>query len=281
MAVPDKKMLDILSPFMMRAVLIPSRQLGKSYAYGGTVAKNVPKIESAGVRLGEVTAWRLWRIDGYHLKSIARDVTWLPGVPMTGDPKPTNTAGIYAFRDPADAYREMDHYNSDHYNSNTPPMVLGTVKLWGRYVEHERGYRAEFARITSLVASSRWTQIDLGALRSLYLGRRCPPGLTPVVDQEGGVVGVTSLRSSQPPDSRWDSWSGRYVEKSLPPVTVCEPTRVITSYAYLEAAHRAYPKNMTTSYQYHHWRGGALLLEPGQDPTWLPGWLPLPVEKDA
>ena len=224
------------------------------------------KVESAGVRLGEITAWRLWRVDGHghRLRSVVRDAPWLPGVPMVGDPTPTNRAGVYAFRDLKDALCEL--------NITETPVVLGTVKLWGRYVEHERGYRAEFARITSLVATAPHDRTtDIFALRDLYIGHRCPAGLTPVVDPEEHVVGVTTLRPSEPPRRTWSSWLGKYVEEPLPPVTVREPIdrdrRVLLA-----------PNDPTSMvrHQHHHWRGRALLLEPGQDPTWLPGWLPLP-----
>ncbi|HXJ66864.1 MAG TPA: hypothetical protein VNN79_24165 [Actinomycetota bacterium] len=217
------------------------------------------KVESAGVRLGEITAWRLWWVDGHghRLRSVVRDEPWLPGVPMTGDPKPDNRAGVYAFREPADAYCEL--------SITETPLVLGTVKLWGRYVEHERGYRAEFARITSLVATARRDRTtDIFTLRDLYLDHRCPAGLTPVADPEGRVVGVTTVRSS---------WSGRYADGWLPPVTVCEPMEVSAPADWLTSEG---PTRMIR-HQTHHWRGLALLLEPGQDPTWLPGWLPLPV----
>ena len=30
------------------------------------------------------------------------------------------------------------------------PLVVGTVEIWGDVIEHERGYRATYARITSL-----------------------------------------------------------------------------------------------------------------------------------
>jgi hypothetical protein len=138
-------------------------------------------------------------------------------------------------------------------------------------VEHERGYRAEFARITSLLSTAPHDRTtDLAALRALYIGYSCPTGLTPIVDPEGRTVGVTTLRSSQPPRRTWSSWLGRYVEESLPPVTVCEPMSVVN---YPNPVN---PPKITITYQHHHWRGRALLLEPGQDPTWLPGWLPLP-----
>jgi len=209
-------------------------------------------IESAGIHLGEVTAWRLWRVDGHRLKSVSNDVTWLPGVPMTGDPKPTNAAGIYAFREPAEIYAFNESAEAYRAISNScVSTVLGTVKLWGRYVEHERGYRAEFAKITSLFQKND----DISVLKTLYLDLRCPPELTPVVDPEGRTVGVTTIQSA--------------LRNKAVCVYVGEPMANLITIANAR-------QNKVVRYQTHNWRSRALLLEPGQDPTWLPGWLPLP-----
>jgi hypothetical protein len=43
----------------------------------------------------------------------------------------TCTCGLHAVNDP------------DHLRQSRDPAVLGTVSLWGRIVEHERGFRAE------------------------------------------------------------------------------------------------------------------------------------------
>jgi hypothetical protein len=42
--------------------------------------------------------------------------------------------------------------NSAFYPEDSPPdaVVFGRVELWGEVIEHEDGYRAEFASIVSL-----------------------------------------------------------------------------------------------------------------------------------
>ena len=46
-----------------------------------------------------------------------------------------------------------------------PVFVTGTVDLWGEAYEHERGYRASRAKITSIDGSPSY---DAPALRRLY-----------------------------------------------------------------------------------------------------------------
>jgi hypothetical protein len=47
-------------------------------------------------------------------------------------------------------------------------MAIGAVKLWGEVVEHERGYRAEHAKIVSIDAVCG--VVDIERLRAKYLG---------------------------------------------------------------------------------------------------------------
>ena len=144
------------------------------------------KVESAGVSVGTLTGWRLWNVVEFGLRSVLMNTPWLPGQPMTGDPD-APYAGVYAFREPDKAYQQFYRTPSNH--------VLGTVKMWGRYVEHERGYRAEFARITSLREAT--PDVDLAALRELYLYQRVPDrpnSLVGVYDHEARALGITTAQ---------------------------------------------------------------------------------------
>jgi hypothetical protein len=232
-------------------LMLTSFSIGAGLSYV-TVSKSEPKLEDAGIRFG-TTGWRLWEVRGHTLWSVGmRDRAWYPGEPMVGDPDHASGAqGVYAFRDPAHAYEMFQDviYSRTH--------VLGTVKMWGRYVEHERGYRAEFARITSLIVGPR---VNLDALRVLYLNRRCPESLTPVVELDGRVVGVTTLTPGPLAGHRNNRPS---------PVSVLEPPQPLISH------YGIYEKAATVRYQTHIWDGRRLVLEPDQDPRWLPGWLPL------
>lgn len=119
-------------------------------------------IENAGIRTGEIVALRGWRICDGRLFSIHRyECEWLPDRPMTGDVR--QEYGVHAFkvRDDLLTYIGERHllesmgwiaarFDYDQYGPRRDPFVIGTVALWGEVIEHERGYRAEFAKIQSL-----------------------------------------------------------------------------------------------------------------------------------
>lgn len=96
-----------------------------------------------------ILAWRAWTLTG------RRDGTRLRLRPLSGSPRPWSplepargtcrrrrlhpvpgmdcTCGLHAMRDP------------DPLRRARSPAVIGTTALWGRVVEHEHGYRGEFA----------------------------------------------------------------------------------------------------------------------------------------
>jgi hypothetical protein len=107
-----------------------------------------------------IHGWRLWRLGlttegqpGLLPAGSGGADTWVPrrtvvarcGVPALirrtrrphDAPDPRCVCGIYASRALGDAPREAPAYP-------TPP-VAGTVALWGRVIEHERGWRAACA----------------------------------------------------------------------------------------------------------------------------------------
>lgn len=83
---------------------------------------------------GEIIAWRAWKVDNGKLLSPYQDTTWGPGEFMEGG-DPFKGHGFYAHKTPQRLFaQETGNWH-----------VVGTVKLWGNVVEHEEGYRAEFA----------------------------------------------------------------------------------------------------------------------------------------
>jgi hypothetical protein len=54
------------------------------------------------------------------------------------------SCGIYAFNDPAGAFNYLLQVR-DRLLGRSVDVALGTVSLWGRVVECERGYRAQYA----------------------------------------------------------------------------------------------------------------------------------------
>jgi hypothetical protein len=90
-----------------------------------------------------VIGCRVWRWDATGLKSL-NGVPWHAGKPFTAEcraqgchegPQAECTCGVYAGR-------SLDHLRRLGYTEN---RVYGEVSLWGRVVEHEDGWRAQFA----------------------------------------------------------------------------------------------------------------------------------------
>jgi len=119
-------------------------------------------IPSSGIEAGEITGWRCWRWFDWCLHSMMVDGVWMPGEPMTGD---VECAGVHAWKTKNDAvcYATATH-------SAYGVIVVGSVKLWGIVVEHEAGYRAEFAKIASVdLAPCQWRAGSLlKAVRKQY-----------------------------------------------------------------------------------------------------------------
>lgn len=148
----------------------------------------VKPIENAGIRAGEIIAPRGWFVSpvGLLTSIYKREHVWRPGEPMTGDVR--GEYGVHAFK--AGAYleqyirsyrlhlaviraeREM-MAQCGYGGAPMPPSVfaIGTVALWGEVIEHERGYRAEFAKIIAIdeVQGSSDPALILRDLREKYL----------------------------------------------------------------------------------------------------------------
>jgi hypothetical protein len=108
------------------------------------------RLKHEGIRAGEIVAFRAWRVivpglfrsgdDRLH-SVYMRDYVWHPDQPASGD---VRTHGIYSFRQ---VIRSRGDYG---YGPEQGPLLFGKVKIWGEVVEHEAGYRSQFAKIASL-----------------------------------------------------------------------------------------------------------------------------------
>ncbi len=124
---------------------------------------------------GELVGHRLWWLINGYLYSIAHEQRWEPGQVMEGD---VDTwvcdgieGGVYSNNDADFCYDQgvgfgkmLDRISTNwllwsmdircrrhhQYILNADAVVVGTVKMWGQVIEHERGYRAQYARIASL-----------------------------------------------------------------------------------------------------------------------------------
>jgi hypothetical protein len=155
-----------------------------------------PSIPHAGIRAGELTGHRLWWVtDAMELCSLTHLFIWQPGATIEGkvdEPIENNLGffmksiygGVYCFQYVEDLNKEIGCCgNSTEYpcrlaldssamfdpGAYTPILgfVWGTIKLWGEVVEHERGYRAQFAKLTSL--DGFYGALDFDALKRKYL----------------------------------------------------------------------------------------------------------------
>lgn len=129
--------------------------------------------ETDAVMAGEIIAWRAWRPCGPTLRSTYIDCTWDYEEPMHGIPG--NGFGVFAMKD---VERIKKFY---------PELIFGRVALWGDVIEHQYGYRAEYAKIISLDIGP--SEKDLDHYRKLY------------------KVGIHSLALAPAIDSK--NWTGR------------------------------------------------------------------------
>lgn len=120
---------------------------GVAVPYSGPLpAHYAPKRPEPELIAGPIIAWRLWKIrqDGILLSVAHSSVAWPTGAPLEGTYEGDaswgrglvgSTAGVYAMKT-----RELlagHTYGRD--------CLVGQVALWGRVVEHEKGYRAQWA----------------------------------------------------------------------------------------------------------------------------------------
>ena len=126
-----------------------------------TVARSAPKptpLPRADMQVVDLIGWRVWRITSLgYLRSLTADVIWLPGVPMEAPAVVDTHAqgsgsgadyGVHVFKERNGAILEVENYASR--SEQHVGYAVGSVLLWGDVVEHERGYRAERAKILSI-----------------------------------------------------------------------------------------------------------------------------------
>lgn len=147
-----------------------------------------PALPNAGVRAGEIIGHRLWWVvqqdEVDWLRSMAHPLLWVPGETIQGNTREIVSravmietrhngtfirskeiwGGVYAYVTSAGINKELLYWSQHRIGS---ALVCGTVKLWGDVVEHNEGYRGEFAKVHSLRAVV-WGEADLEALQRRY-----------------------------------------------------------------------------------------------------------------
>lgn len=128
-----------------------------------------PPLKRDGVVAGEIVGYRCWRVQDGVLRSVYQRDVWRPGRVLQGrELGDWDSRGIHAWKG-AGSKRYDEYVRSYLHNRNPvffksrlllsfddedldmrPAIATGTVFLWGDVVEHEHGWRAEFARVRSL-----------------------------------------------------------------------------------------------------------------------------------
>jgi hypothetical protein len=136
------------------------------YTEASAYSKSLKSYSNAGISADLITGYRGWRIiqrrniadyleyDEYKnlppephpfiLLSVSFDTFWQPGEQVTGNPGLGVFSGVYAWKNVNDCY--LHRKTLEHM-----PLVHGTVNLWGRVIEHEKGFRAQFAYPKTLI----------------------------------------------------------------------------------------------------------------------------------
>lgn len=123
----------------------------------------VASFEDAGIKAGEVVAYRCWILkdDGLLYSAFRENFVWTPGKPVEGNPA-NFSEGVHGFKDRLSACQYVGLYENGYPHST---IVSGTVDLWGEVREHERGYRAQYAAVASI---DELPNYDAAKLRKLY-----------------------------------------------------------------------------------------------------------------
>lgn len=98
-----------------------------------------PPLPVGDMILGEIAVWRVWRYWHGFIRSCAADAIWVPGEPMQGDPTDHGNLGVHGWKTQGQALT----YAAD---GDDRPVVIGRAHLWGTAIEHELGWRGQFAR---------------------------------------------------------------------------------------------------------------------------------------
>jgi hypothetical protein len=132
------------------------------------------------IRAGEIIGWRFWKLCNGLLYSVFASYAWRPGVFERSSSKrcefrnlgyykfrDDNNLGYHAFRDKERATREA------FFHACWSPCVIGSVAMWGEVIEHQHGWRSEYAAVQSITEitgdNSLWSkQCLLQELREKY-----------------------------------------------------------------------------------------------------------------
>jgi hypothetical protein len=115
------------------------------------VSGRAPTLEGLSIDTASepIVAWRAWALTGHRdgtgllLRPVAKRArTWRPRQVVEAS---CRTSRWHDAPDPACTCGLHGTHGLEVLRKTKCPAVLGRVALWGRVVEHEHGYRAQFA----------------------------------------------------------------------------------------------------------------------------------------
>jgi hypothetical protein len=99
------------------------------------------------IRAGEIIGWRFWGLCDGLLHSVIVSHVWRPGVLERATCKESgpHNLGYHAFKDREQAERQAPRHICDWV------VVIGSVAMWGEVIEHQYGWRSEYAVVRSII----------------------------------------------------------------------------------------------------------------------------------
>ena len=99
------------------------------------------------IRAGEIIGWRVWALCNGFLHSVFVFHLWRPGVFERASCRESgpNNLGYHAFKDREQAERQASMHTYDSI------AVIGSVAMWGEVIEHQYGWRSEYAAVRSII----------------------------------------------------------------------------------------------------------------------------------
>jgi len=112
-------------------------------------------IGAPRIRAGEIIGWRFWKLYNGLLFSVFASYSWPPGVFERSSAKQCEfkNLGYHVFKDNLGyhAYRDKEQAKYEALlHACWSPCVIGSVAMWGEVIEHQHGWRSEYAAVQSI-----------------------------------------------------------------------------------------------------------------------------------
>ena len=160
--------------------------------------------------ISPMVGYRVWQWDALGLKSL-NGVQWHPGKAFAAEcrtqgcqepPRSDCTCGIYASKS----------LNDLRWTGYTHHGIHGEVCLWGTIVEHERGWRAQFAYPKNLVVPLSMLPLGMSSVESRLAILAAYMRWETAVGADIESTARKSPHDSRVADARWASGACRTAE---------------------------------------------------------------------